>query len=129
MGCTVDDDLIFKPMGTAVPHTPKPTTLKEITGNADEVYLTSDSAEKSSTKWEFRIRTVASAGQEVFLMRSNRVVKEKVNCVRIHISQPRIQVMPPEFKVEFQICDEEGEKEWVNQEVCFATKADLLASL
>jgi hypothetical protein len=144
MGCTVDEDLIFKPMSkswttpTAVATPPKPTTVEEAKAqlardcmaNADEVLLTSKSSEAASTKWDFRLRTVAAPGQKVFLLRNNRVIEEKVMCVRVHITEPKLRVqMSFDYKVEYSICDEEGEQLWVSQDTCFATKADLLASL
>lgn len=120
----------FAGSGLAGNSNPKPTTLKDITGNSDEVVLTNKSSEGASTKWDFRLRTIAAPGQKVFLLRNNRVIEEKVTCVRIHITEPRLRIQIPfDSKVEYSICDEEGDQLWVPQDLCFATKADLLASL
>lgn len=148
MGCTVDEDNIFKPMKTATETSneaaeaaanryaanrtapaPKSTTLRDITGNSDEVRLTSPASIIASTKWDFRLQTVAAPGQEVFFMRDNQVASEIVRCTRIHISNPQSVVrIGFDFKVEYSILSA-GNTVWVDQDDVFASKADLLASL
>jgi hypothetical protein len=108
---------------------PKPTTLRDITGNLDEVEFLSQHVESSSTKWRFSLQALAAPGQEVWLMEDNRAVSKIVECVRIHIIKSINLACGIEHKIQYSISDSDGDHAWVTEETCFATKADLLASL
>src|SRR5258705_3765074 len=100
------------------PHTRKPTTLRDITGNSD-----------ITKTFDFRVQVVAGPGQTVFLMRNNRVVQETVRCIRTHITESKRAVVGFDLKIELSINDEEGDPVWVSQDSCFAFKEALLVSL
>lgn len=100
------------------------------TNDADPVDFVSAAARRSSTAWDFRIRSIAAPGQQVYMMENNQVAAKVVDCLRIHITKPKEFVrIGFDHKIQYSVLDCNGDNSWVNEDEVFASKADLLASL
>jgi len=107
----------------------KPTTLRDITGNVDNMDFFNPHVTSSSTKWRFSLQSIAAPGQTVWLLEDNHIVTKVVGCIRIHIVKSINLACGIEHKVQYSLPNSHGDQEWVTEDSVFASKADLLASL